>query len=225
MSQVSQDSMSLASMLSKPLTPLPNEIKGRSSGVASFPIGWHMHAQHTITRLSSDQLMMNSLAENFRSFIGPDLPPTESMKPYLNYCFEVWSRPVRSMFIGSGKNLDESDISTLHTHTIFCLIPTIFQHLVENDERCHILKEREVTLSCRIGDQPIGSGKVDRGFCLEVPEHGDSVERTVICCWFDDKNLGVMETHEDEISTHIKNGHIIKRNGPTPMKFLAKVIA
>jgi hypothetical protein len=224
---MSQDSLPLASMLSKPLIPFPIGVKGGSSSVASIPIDWNMHARHIITRLSSDQLMMNSLAENFRRFIGPDLQPIAGMKPFLNYCFGEWNTAERSMFIGYGKTIDETDITALHSKTIFFLIPMIFQHLVENDERCQMLRDRGVTLSCRMGDQPISSGKADRGFCLEVPENGDSLRKTVKCCWFDDKNPGVMETHEDAMSTHIKNGHTIKcsLNGPTPMKLLAKVIA
>jgi hypothetical protein len=162
---------------------------------------------------------------NFRRFIPAQLEPKDEYKTNLNYCFGAWEGNVRSRLIGFGVTANESKISDLHSVTIFSVIPMIFDQLVASDDRLARLKELGVTLSVTIDNQPQRSGIVDRGFCLEVPEHSDCARKTIICCWFDDKNPGIMARHADAISTHIHNGHKIKwvRDSPAPMTFLAKV--
>jgi hypothetical protein len=76
-----------------------------------------------------------------------------------------------------------------------------------------------------IGGEEQPSGFVDRCFTLEAPASEGSEAKMIKCCWFDDKNLAVLDKHQDEVNEHIEGGKELKWDAQVKpsMRLLLKV--
>jgi hypothetical protein len=217
---------SIQQHLSRPLNPLQSEYKGRTISVADLPAAWIIHLQGLQPRrLSFNPTMISDLAQNFRLFFGNiDLPADQDLERTLKYCTGPWEASTRDILVGPPGLTLEANITALHANTIKLAIPQLFRFLLQNRPSCFDLRDLGLRAHSFINDEESGSGKVDSCFSLQLPVGGGE-EENIRCCWFDDKNPGVLDGLNDELEERIQGGvNLIWGQGnPMAMRLLVKV--
>jgi hypothetical protein len=185
-----------------------------------------MHiGNHVPRRLSFNPTMIADLARNFRNFIhNVNLPADLELENTFRTCNGPWSLTTRDMLVGPPGPTLEANISALHTSTTKRVVPLLFRSLLENHPACHQLHDLGLRAHSFINDEESGSGKVDSCFSLQLPREGED-EETVRCCWFDDKNPGVLDGLKHELEERIQGGVklIWKHGNRSAMRLLVKV--
>jgi hypothetical protein len=221
-----QPTESLQQLLRKPLHVLDSEYFSQSRSSADLPQAWNIHAgDYVPQRLSFNQTLIADLAKDFRHFVQ-DVPFPFCLEVQRIYrlCAGEWEDYEKHRMVGLPGKITEKNISGLHTETIKNAISTIFHHVITHHPSCTAMRAQGVTAHSHINDEPLTSGEVDSCFVIEAPAQGDQPARTIKCCWFDDKNLAVLDKNREALEERIQGGAklVWKRGNPDPMKLLVK---